>query len=580
DDSHYLALAKAFVDGKGYVDTSIPGSPVESLYPPGYPLLLTPLVWLFGGAVWPLRALSALAFVGCFPLLDRLLRRHGIRPVVRVAALAMFALSPTAATFATEVMPESVFLLVLLAVLLALPRWEAQSRLFTWSGGVVALGAPYLLLLKAAGLPMLVGVAGWLLLRRRWRQLATTVVTSVLMLLPLVVVRLSAGPVVGTRYTNEYALAGPLWRAAWSGLHRYVTDAIPATLVPTQGADLMGHSVVLDVVLAVIRYTAAALVVVGFVAWLRRRLDVTSLIVPLYLAETAPFPFINQRRIVLLLPLVVAWYVIGWERVVAAARRWLLARRREPGWRRRLAVVPAVMVLPLLAWQLPRDYLLRLGESTPAARGSGYIAALHEMTPPGWSIATGYQWTIADLTGRTASNAAHFTTNCPPGGTADLARLHDIYVRQHVATVLDAWLKWPKNMDNSCMLATMSAAPWAVPVYHGSDASTVFVLIGPGTARADEQVLLREATPTQRHVSLPPGARVSELSVVLGDGEGGRVELRTPDGRWVPVDAQGTVPPPTLLHARLAAPVRATALRYVGDPGVTLRDLVVLGTTR
>src|SRR3954451_24458876 len=87
DDGHYLALAKAFVHGKGYVDTSIPGSPVETLYPPGYPLLLVPLVWVAGSVVWPLRVLSALAYLGCFPLLDRLLRRHSVRPATRVASL-------------------------------------------------------------------------------------------------------------------------------------------------------------------------------------------------------------------------------------------------------------------------------------------------------------------------------------------------------------------------------------------------------------------------------------------------------------------------------------------------------------
>src|SRR3954449_7622643 len=201
DDGHYLALAKAFADGKGYVDTSMPGSPVESLYPPGYPLLITPLVWLFGSAVWPLRLLSAIAFLGCFPLLDRLLRRHPVPTGVRMATLVLFALNPTIATFGSEVMPETVFLLVLLAVLLALPRWEEEARVLSWSGVVVAVGAPYLFLLKTAGLPMLAGVLVWLLLRRRWRRVAVTAAVSAVMLAPLVLARLaSAGPVVGTRY--------------------------------------------------------------------------------------------------------------------------------------------------------------------------------------------------------------------------------------------------------------------------------------------------------------------------------------------------------------------------------------------
>jgi len=488
----------------------------------------------------------------------------------------MFALSPTAATFGSEVMPETVFLLVLLAVLLALPRWEEQPSLFTWRAAVVAFGAPYLFLLKTAGLPMLVGIIGWLLLRRRWRRFAMVATTSVLMIAPLVLARLSSGSVTPSRYKNEYGLAGPLPHAIWNGVRGYVTDAIPATLVPTTGAGLHSHSVVLDVLLWIVRESATLIVLVGFISWMRRRIDVTLLITPLYLAETVPFPFINQRRVVLLLPLVVAWYVLGWSRVIAAGRRWAPARGR--GWGRYAAVVPIALVVPLLVWQLPRDYLLHRGESTPAARGSGYVAAAREMTPPGWNIEAGYQWTVADLTGRTATNQAHFTTNCAPGRPADLAELHGQLAAAHVATVLDAWVKWPKNMDNACLLAAMSSAPWSVPVYHGSDESTVFVLIGPKTPRPTDRVVLAVDAPPQPQVALPPGTQVTEVSVTVPrKGPPPTVEVRNPAGRWVRLAATAAEGSPRLLHVRLRLPVHADAVRIGVPAGTPLHDLVVLG---
>jgi 4-amino-4-deoxy-L-arabinose transferase-like glycosyltransferase len=574
DDGHYLALAKAFAHGKGYVDTSIPGSPVETLYPPGYPLLIAPLVWLFGSALWPLRVLSALAFLGCFPLLDRLLRRHPVSHGVRVATLLLFALSPTAATFGSEVMPEAVFLLVLLAVLLALPPWE-QGSVLSWRGAVVALGAPYLFLLKTAGLPMLVGVLAWLLLRRRWRHLLAATVASVAMLLPLVLVRVTSGPVVGSRYQDEYALAGPFLHAVWNGAHLYVTYAIPATLVPTGGAGLDGHLVLVDAVLWVLRYSAALLVVVGWVSWMRRRLDVTALITVLYMAETVPFAFINQRRVVLMLPLVVAWYALGWSRVLAACRAWAPARAR--GSLRYAAAVPVVLVFSLLAWQLPRDYLLLRGESTPAARGSGYVAALRDLTPAGWSVAAAYQWTTAELTGRTATRVAHFTTRCAPGQSSDLAALHGKLATAHVATVLDAWAKWPHNIDNPCLLATLSVAPWAVPVFHGTDASTVFVLVGPGTPRPSDRVVLDVGSPAQSEASLPAGTQVTELSVVVpAEGPAPSLEVRD-HGEWVRLPASITEASPRLLHVRLSRPMAADAVRVTGAADGPLHDLVVLG---
>jgi hypothetical protein len=391
----------------------------------------------------------------------------------------------------------------------------------------------------------------------------------------LVIVRMSSGSVTPSRYKDEYGLAGSLPHAVWNGVRAYVTDAIPATLVPTTGAGLHSHSVVVDVLLWIVTESATLIVLVGWLSWMRRRIDVTLLITPIYLAETIPFPFINQRRVVLLLPLVVAWYVLGWSRVLEAGRRWAPARGR--GWVRYAVVVPIVLVLPLLVWQLPRDYLLHRGESTPAARGSGYVAAVREMTPPGWSISAGYQWTIADLTGRTVTSEVH-NRICGPGASFDPASLRSVFSRARVATVLDAWVKWPKNMDNQCVLDAMASAPWAVPVYHGTDTSTVFVLLGPDTPRPADRVVLDVPAPTQPQASLPPGTRVTEVSVVVpAAGPAPTVEVRDVAGRWVPLPATAAEGSPRLLHVRLAAPMRADAVRVQGPAGVRLRDLVVLG---
>jgi hypothetical protein len=396
------------------------------------------------------------------------------------------------------------------------------------------------------------------------------------MIAPVVIARLVAGPVVGTRYTSEYHLSGALLPAIWHGAEHYVTDAVPATLVPTLGAKLLGHGAVLDALLNGLRYSAALFVVVGWGVWLRKRVDVSIVVVPLYLAETLPFPFINERRVILILPWVVAWYVAGWSAAVRA-----LVRRRPvmaPTWQPPLAAaVPAVAVLALLVWQLPRDYLLRLGETTPAARGSGYVAALREMTPPGWSIATGYRWTMADLTGRTATNTAHFTFRCPaPDQPGDTHRLRTVLTSERVATLLDAALKWPGAMDDSCILRTVSTADWAVPVYTGTDISTVFVLIGPGTPRAGLAVAADRPTPATPVVDLGVPMQVRELSVeVAGPSTGARLELRA-GGRWQPVPTTTSGGSPELLHAQLPTPLLATAARVVGADDAMLRDFVVL----
>jgi hypothetical protein len=564
DDGHYLALARALAHGKGFVDTSMPGSPVEGLYPPGYPALLVPLVWL-GGAMWLLRGLSLVLFLACIPLLDRLLRDHDMPEPVRVAALVLFALNPVAATFGTEVMPESAFLVVLLLVLIALPRWERQRRTLSAAGLVVMLGAPMLVALKIAGVPMLLAVGGWLLLRRQWRKLVATVAGAAVLLAPVLAVRLLGGSIAGARYSSDYAQTGPISRAIPRGLGGYLQHAIPDSLVPVGPFDFAGHGPLATAFGAFLRYSALPIALVGWWAWLRRRLDVTVLLIPLYLVETVPFPFVNERRAILILPLVVGWYALGWWQVVGVLRRGTQQRTVA-------LALPAVLALPVLGAQFSRDYLLRNGQTTPAARGSGYVSALHEVTPRGWSIATSYQWTIALWTGRTATNFAHFTYHCPPGGAGNVALLHRELRQRHVATVLSFTSKWPGELDNVCVRDALARAPWAVPVYTGSDVSTVFVLLGPGTPRAGEVVAVHAGAPATAVTALPRSETVREVSVELTTrAPHALLQLHTAGG-WVTVahDVAG------LLHATFSTPLAADSVRVVGAAPGSQRELTVL----
>ena len=575
DDGHYLALAHAFQHGKGYVDTSLPGSPIETLYPPGYPLLLVPLLWIFGGAMWPLRVLSAIAMVACVPLTDVLLRRHRVPTLPRLFTLALLALSPVAATFATMVMPEAIFLVALLAILIALPRWEQQQRVVTRAGAVVAIGAPFLLLLKAAALPMVAGVILWLGLRRRWRQAGAVVATSVLLLAPVAIARLAAGNVVGDRYASEFSRHGGLVSRVAFGVHHYVTDAIPESILQWFSTNLDHHGPFVDGSLALFRYTAAALVVLGWVAWMRLRFDVTSLIVPLYLVETVTFPYINERRVVLLLPLVLAWYALGWSTVGALLRRW--RPWRSTATVAAYAAVPAVLLVPI-GLQLDRNYLLAPGQQQSNPRGSGYVAALRATTPTDWSVATSYRWTIAYFTGRTARNGAFLDAPCPSTAAGAFeARARAMFRAEHAAAVLVGALNRPFWIDSKCLLTALATVPWAVDVYDGADKTAVFVLLGPGTARPHSVVAVSAARPAAT-TSLGDAVPVTELSVETTASAAVPVSLqvRRADGAWVTVAAGRTAPHGTLLHAWFPTPRTADAVRVVGPRGVALSHLVVL----
>ena len=96
---------------------------------------------------------------------------------------------------------------------------------------------------------------------------------------------------------------------------------------------------------------------VGAVVWYRRYRDAAVAIVPVYLAETLFWPYVNERRAILVLPLLAAWYVVGAVAVWQAIKSRISSHRKLVRARTTAALaVLLVVVVPLIP-QMPRDYL-------------------------------------------------------------------------------------------------------------------------------------------------------------------------------------------------------------------------------
>jgi hypothetical protein len=132
DDAGYIMVAKALAAGHGLTSILPAGIPLVAVYPPGYPALLAPMVWL-GGHDVSFRALSLVLVALLFPLIWRYLDRRRISAPARVAVLALLALNPVLATYGTMVMAEVAFLVVLVVLLLLVDRWPACSPRPAWA---------------------------------------------------------------------------------------------------------------------------------------------------------------------------------------------------------------------------------------------------------------------------------------------------------------------------------------------------------------------------------------------------------------------------------------------------------------
>ena len=207
DDANYLMAAHVLAAGGGLTSTMPSGASVVANYLPGYPVLLVPLIWVFGSALWPPRLLSTLCVAALYPLLWTWMGRRGVKPSYRVAVLGLLAINTVMATYSTMVMAEAPFLVVFVLALFALDRWENHPGVQQAALVVLLLAA--LVWLKEAGIGLVVGLVAYELWRRRWARAVGLSVGVGALLLPGLVARwLTGGSTLGDRYAGEISNGG------------------------------------------------------------------------------------------------------------------------------------------------------------------------------------------------------------------------------------------------------------------------------------------------------------------------------------------------------------------------------------
>lgn len=135
DSGTYITLAQSLAEGKGY---SYLGDP-HVKYPPGFPLLLTPILFLFGKNYLLMRALIAACAVGSIAAAFSLIRKSASFGFA-LAAAVMTAVCYAMYFEATRVLSDLPYMFASLGALLAMERYRSEpSRRMFWTA--VALAA-------------------------------------------------------------------------------------------------------------------------------------------------------------------------------------------------------------------------------------------------------------------------------------------------------------------------------------------------------------------------------------------------------------------------------------------------------
>ena len=353
DNAAYISLANSLARDGSYAEAWHPGAPPHAKYPPLYPAVLA-LMILAGAKTWGAFKATSLLFTTlatafCFLWVRKL---RGERAAAAVALL--FGISPSVLYHAQWVLADPLFLALTIACLwlLAPARDPAPDRMSTIAGLALAIAAYFT---RSAGLPLLVAVALWLALQRRWRPLG--VLAGVVLVPAALWQSRSQGDYISefwliNPYAPDLGRAGPrdLIARVAGNFWTYATEYVPAGLVGLDGAWAGVFGVVL-----------AGLAVAGWVRRVRGGPGVAELFFILYAGLMLAWPAVwSGDRFAL--PLFALLLLYAGETLAGMAGKLSAGARERPAWLARLparatvlAVAGATLVPASLSWARRSD---------------------------------------------------------------------------------------------------------------------------------------------------------------------------------------------------------------------------------
>ena len=238
DDAVYAELARSISEGKGPILYFGPGQGVSvQSHPLGYPLILSPIAWLFPNSLDALKLVSAMSLLGLVAVFHQLLR-----PILdytqRWSVIALILLNPWSVAYSNRVFSEATYLLISIGTVLLFDRW-LRGKLFSVWLFALAAGTIMSVAIRSIGIALIIGIGIQLVLTGRWRRLVSLSVVQALPLLFVIsLIRPSGSGFLPDAYLRQIlSLDVALWDRlvfmAWS-LFYYLPE-VAALMIPAFG---------------------------------------------------------------------------------------------------------------------------------------------------------------------------------------------------------------------------------------------------------------------------------------------------------------------------------------------------------
>ncbi|MFT5823520.1 MAG: hypothetical protein ACI8ZM_004782 [Crocinitomix sp.] len=242
DNADYFALGKALSLGEGYTNIHLAGNPPGNHFPPGYPVIMSIYMYLFGYSIIGLKILN-----GCFLFGTVLLTYFVIKKVSKskqmAAVTALFLLFNTHFLYYGSIMmsevPYTFFFMLGVFTLLNVDISKVFYK--NWQLLALILVIISLIYIRTIGITLLGGVVCYFLFKRKISYALVTLFSVVILLIPWQIRSANLG---GNGYVKSLISVNPYDKSegtlAFSDLaerlgdntQRYITKEIPNALFP------------------------------------------------------------------------------------------------------------------------------------------------------------------------------------------------------------------------------------------------------------------------------------------------------------------------------------------------------------
>ena len=266
DNVVYVILAESISSGKDYRDLYLPGEPLHTQYPFGFPLILVPFVLIFGTNIVILKLVVLLTGLGALYFMVKIC--HGLFKENLGFLIASYISIPIMITYNHWILSEMPFVFLSLAAVFLLMKSEKDRKILDYLAFLCSI---YAFFIRTAGIALIIGIVLWLLLRKRYRQLLIFIMLFLVIFIPWQI--RTAGAERGGGYIEQLLARNPYQMELgridaldflgriWDNILYYVFTALPSSILPLIRAGIL--RIVAGALFAI-------LIIIGFITRIKR----------------------------------------------------------------------------------------------------------------------------------------------------------------------------------------------------------------------------------------------------------------------------------------------------------------------